>query len=179
MQTVEDFGIRQIKDDVAKLEMQIRTINMPDKLRFRKMNLLAEFYEHLGEYEKADNTALTVIKQGTIVAKKDMEVLDIVRDAYCIRGKRHFDDYMIATEWNREKNARFWLPRRKILEGKFGIATKLDNFMTDPNKRLLSLSLPPGTGKALNENTPVMTSKGWKNHGDLKVGDKVVGLNGM
>lgn len=178
MQTVEDFGIRQIKDDVAKLEMQIRTINMPDKLRFRKMNLLAEFYEHLGEYEKADNTALTVIKQGTIVAKKDMEVLDIVRDAYCVRGKRHFDDYMIATEWNREKNARFWLPRRKILEGKFGIATKLDNFMTDPNKRLLSLSLPPGTGKALNENTPVMTSKGWKNHGDLKVGDKVVGLNG-
>lgn len=148
MSLFEDFGIRQIKEDVKKLELQIRTINMPDKLRFRKMNLLAELYENLGEFEKADNTALTVIKQGTVVAKKDTEVLDIVRDAYCIRGKRHFDDYMIATEWNREKNARFWLPRRKILEGQLHLATKLDNFMNDPNMRLLSLSMPPGTGKS-------------------------------
>lgn len=178
MSLFEDFGIRQIKEDVKKLELQIRTINMPDKLRFRKMNLLAELYENLGEFEKADNTALTVIKQGTVVARKDTEVLDIVRDAYCIRGKRHFDDYMIATEWNREKNARFWLPRRKILEGQLHLATKLDNFMNDPNMRLLSLSMPPGTGKQLSDDTPVMTSKGWKNHGDLKVGDRVIGLNG-
>lgn len=148
MSLFEDFGIRQIKEDVKKLELQIRTINMPDKLRFRKMNLLAELYENLGEFEKADNTALTVIKQGTVVARKDTEVLDIVRDAYCIRGKRHFDDYMIATEWNREKNTRFWLPRRKILEGQLHLATKLDNFMNDPNMRLLSLSMPPGTGKS-------------------------------
>lgn len=148
MSLFEDFGIRQVKEDVKKLELQIRTINMPDKLRFRKMNLLAELYENLGEFEKADNTALTVIKQGTVVARKDTEVLDIVRDAYCIRGKRHFDDYMIATEWNREKNARFWLPRRKILEGQLHLATKLDNFMNDPNMRLLSLSMPPGTGKS-------------------------------
>lgn len=148
MSLFEDFGIRQIKEDVKKLELQIRTINMPDKLRFRKMNLLAELYENLGEFEKADNTARTVIKQGTVVARKDTEVLDIVRDAYCIRGKRHFDDYMIATEWNREKNARFWLPRRKILEGELHLATKLDNFMNDPNMRLLSLSMPPGTGKS-------------------------------
>lgn len=148
MSLFEDFGIRQIKEDVKKLELQIRTINMPDKLKFRKMNLLAELYENLGEFEKADNTALTVIKQGTVVARKDTEVLDIVRDAYCIRGKRHFDDYMIATEWNREKNARFWLPRRKILEGQLHLATKLDNFMNNPNMRLLSLSMPPGTGKS-------------------------------
>lgn len=148
MSLFEDFGIRQIKEDVKKLELQIRTINMPDKLRFRKMNLLAELYENLGEFEKADTAALTVIKQGTVVARKDTEVLDIVRDAYCIRGKRHFDDYMIATEWNREKNARFWLPRRKILEGELHLATKLDNFMNDPNMRLLSLSMPPGTGKS-------------------------------
>jgi hypothetical protein len=148
MSLFEDFGIRQIKEDVKKLELQIRTINMPDKLRFRKMNLLAELYENLGEFEKADTAALTVIKQGTVVARKDTEVLDIVRDAYCIRGKRHFDDYMIATEWNREKNARFWLPRRKILEGQLHLATKLDNFMNDPNMRLLSLSMPPGTGKS-------------------------------
>lgn len=148
MSLFEDFGIRQIKEDVKKLELQIRTIDMPDKLRFRKMNLLAEMYENLGEFEKADITAQTVIKQGTVVARKDTEVLDIVRDAYCIRGKRHFDDYMIATEWNREKNARFWLPRRKILEGRLHLATKIDKFMNDPNSRLLSLSMPPGTGKS-------------------------------
>lgn len=176
---IDDFGIRQMWDDVAKLEMQIKTINMPDKLRLRKMNLLAELYDHLGQYDKSDQTALTVIKQGQIVARKDYEVLDVVRDAYCIRGKRHFDDYMIATEWHREKNARFWLPRRKILEGKLKIATKLEEFMNNPNKRLFSLSLPPGTGKQLSNDTPVMTDKGWKNHGDLAVGDRVVGLDGQ
>lgn len=33
-------------------------------------------------------------------------------------------------------------------------------------------------GKALDDDTPVLTRNGWKRHGDLKVGDEVVGIDG-
>lgn len=36
----------------------------------------------------------------------------------------------------------------------------------------------PGDGKLLSDNTPVLTRKGWKKHGDLILGDEVVGLDG-
>lgn len=36
-----------------------------------------------------------------------------------------------------------------------------------------------GNGKLLADETPVMTRNGWKNHGDLVVGDEVVGLDGQ
>ena len=36
----------------------------------------------------------------------------------------------------------------------------------------------PGNGKLLSDDTPVLTSAGWKSHGDLCVGDQVVGLDG-
>ena len=42
----------------------------------------------------------------------------------------------------------------------------------------LGISLPPRVGKLLSDDTPIMTRDGWKNHGDLIVGDYVVGLDG-
>ena len=58
-----------------------------------------------------------------------------------------FDDYMIACEWNREPKARFWMPRRSVLEGKHGIASQIQDFIDNPESLLLSLSLAPGVGK--------------------------------
>ena len=72
---------------------------------------------------------------------------DLIRQTYMYAGQYNFDDFMIAMEWNREPNARFWLPRRKVLEGKHGIATKIQNFMDDPDALFLGFSQPPGTGK--------------------------------
>ena len=40
------------------------------------------------------------------------------------------------------------------------------------------VAAPPGTGKLLANDTPILTKEGWKKHGDLKVGDYVVGLDG-
>ena len=31
----------------------------------------------------------------------------------------------------------------------------------------------------ISDNTPVLTRNGWKNHGDLVVGDEVIGLDGQ
>jgi predicted phage terminase large subunit-like protein len=73
--------------------------------------------------------------------------LEIVKKCYFLAGRYNFDDFMIAMEWKREPQARFWLPRRKVLEGKHGIATKIQNFMDDPDALFLGFSQPPGTGK--------------------------------
>lgn len=73
--------------------------------------------------------------------------LEIVRKCYFLAAQHNFDDFMIAMEWKREPQARFWLPRRKVLEGKHHIATKIQEFMDDPEALFLGFSQPPGTGK--------------------------------
>lgn len=75
------------------------------------------------------------------------EAYDLIRQTYMFAGQYNFDDFMIAMEWKREPKARFWLPRRKVLEGKHGIATKIQEFMDDPDALFLGFSQPPGTGK--------------------------------
>ncbi len=73
---------------------------------------------------------------------------EIVKKTYFLGGQHSFDDYMVACEWNREPRARFWLPRRKVLEGKHKIATQIQEFIDDPDALYLGFSMPPGTGKS-------------------------------
>jgi len=54
----------------------------------------------------------------------------------------------------------------------------IQDFETDDNE-LLVINLPPRFGKKLANNTPVLTSKGWKKHGDLKIGDYVYNQYGL
>lgn len=76
------------------------------------------------------------------------EGLDLIRKTYFFGGQHSFDQYMIACEWDREPAARFWLPRRKVLEGKHHIASRIQNFIDDPITLYLGFSMPPGTGKS-------------------------------
>ena len=91
---------------------------------------------------------------------------------YILTAREKFDDFMIAIEWNREPQERFWLPRRKQL---MVICNALQALADDKLDELF-LSQPPRTGKALANDTPILTRKGWKNHGDLVVGDEVIGI---
>lgn len=104
--------------------------------------------------------------------------LEIVRKTWFAAAPHNFDAFMVAMEWNREPKAKFWLPRRKVLEGKHKIATQIQEFMDDPEALYLGFSQPPGTGKALANDTPILTRNGWKNHGDLIVGDEVISPDG-
>lgn len=79
---------------------------------------------------------------------KTAAALEIVRKTYFLGGSHSFDDYMVACEWNREPKARFWLPRRRVLEGKHHIATQIQEFIDDPDALYLGFSMPPGTGKS-------------------------------
>ena len=57
---------------------------------------------------------------------------------------------------------------RKFEDLAFGRATK----------RNLVLNMPPRFGKLIADDTPVLTAEGWKRHGDLRVGDYVIGIDG-
>ena len=73
------------------------------------------------------------------------DMLELVKKTY-IFGARHcmFEDYMIALEWNREPEKRFYLPRRESLkEAVDGIQDLLDDRLD-----LLTISMPPGSGKS-------------------------------
>ena len=74
--------------------------------------------------------------------------LEIMFQTYVLGGRYNFDDYMSRCEFYREPQARFWWPRRKILEGKFGIATEIQKFIDNPKAKFLSISCPPGVGKS-------------------------------
>jgi len=86
----------------------------------------------------------------------------------------HFDSYIQYIEWEREPEKKFYAPRRKVLKT---VVDALQD-LADDKLDLLAISLPPGAGKRLSDDTPIMTKNGWKNHGDLVVGDYVVGLDG-
>jgi predicted phage terminase large subunit-like protein len=59
---------------------------------------------------------------------------------------------------------------RKLLKE---MAETIQTFVEDSDKHYLVLSVPPGHYKALEVTTPVLTTKGWKEHGKLEVGDYV------
>lgn len=81
-------------------------------------------------------------------AIKTAQALELVHRTYLYGGKYCFDDYMIACEWNRVPAARFWLPRRRVLEGHHHIASRIQAFLDNPDMLYLGLSMPPGTGKS-------------------------------
>jgi predicted phage terminase large subunit-like protein len=78
---------------------------------------------------------------------RSADMYELIKRTYFYAGQYDFDSFMIGMEWNREPQARFWLPRRKVLEGKHGIATQIQEFIDDPKALYLGFSLPPGTGK--------------------------------
>lgn len=76
------------------------------------------------------------------------EAYSLIYKTYLLGAQDSFDDYMSACEFYREPAARFWWPRRKVLEGQHKIATQIQEFLDDPEALYLGFSMPPGTGKS-------------------------------
>ena len=87
-----------------------------------------------------------------------------------------FESFCIAMEWNRPIHKQFYLPRARLLK-KHGVVQAIQDLIDD-KLDLLVLNCPPRVGKELSDDTPVLTKNGWKNHGDLVVGDYVLDNKG-
>ena len=138
------------------------------------MSAIREEGGDVKEFRELVNDAIRVSDD----AEEIESYLRCLFESYCYGARESFDDFMVAMEWDREPKAKFWLPRRSVLEGKHKVASEIQNFIWDDDAEYLGFSMPPGTGKALADDTPVITRNGWKKHGDLVVGDEAVGIDG-
>lgn len=102
------------------------------------------------------------------------KMLDLYFKCHLFDAPYWFDSFCIYIEKDREPKRKFYVPRRKQLLPCVEALQDLE----DGNLELLGISEPPGIGKSLTDDTPILTRKGWKNHGDLVVGDEVIGLDG-
>lgn len=119
--------------------------------------------------------SVTATAPSTATTQSDLtEYMLLQKRALLIAAPQHFDSYLQYVEWDREPKRSFYLPRRKQL---LPIVNALQD-LADDKLDLLCVSQAPGTGKLVENDTKVFTRQGWKKHGDLVVGDEVVGLDG-
>jgi len=130
----------------------------------------AGVYDMIREYR----AHLTALSKDALDGDEVSRYMGLLRKAYLLTAREHFDDYMIFLEWDRSPEKKFWLPRRRVL---WVLCQDLEDLFYG-RIRFLGVSLPPRTGKALAYDTPVLTRDGWKKHGELTILDKVIGLDG-
>lgn len=107
-------------------------------------------------------------------ARHSEKAYELSKEIYDWLATKDFDSYLIALEWNRKPEERFYMPRRKQLRSAVeGLQALADDRLDE-----LFISMPPRCGKLLADSTPVLTTEGWKKHGDLKVGDYVFNPDG-
>lgn len=104
----------------------------------------------------------------------DYDILNSGYDVYRLESFSKFESYMLYMERDRWQHKRFYLPRRNTLRVVANDMQRLEDDELD----VYGLSMPSRVGKLIADDVPVMTRQGWKNHGDLTIGDEVVGLNG-
>lgn len=112
--------------------------------------------------------------QGAFGAEHQKDFYDLNMKTYLYGAQDYFEDYLIFLEWNREPKEKFYVPRRRIMNR---VAEQLQRLEDDELDELF-LQEPPRVGKLVKNSTKVLTPSGWKNHGDLVVGDKVVAPSG-
>lgn len=166
-----------------------------DAKKYRDVLTLIKHLEHEGEFEVGNKATKDVVymfndenyraahKWSKVLRarireelgkKADGDMYDLYKDVLKFDAKSDFDSYCLFLEWNRPAYRKFYAPRRTVLLPLVADLQKLYDGELD----FLGVSLPPRVGKLLSDDTDVLTTNGWKKHGDLVVGDYVYGLDG-
>lgn len=126
-----------------------------------------------------DNTGGTVWDLERYQQDNDTLPYDLVNKYYDVLKFESFylfESFIYYMERNRGYSKRFYQPRRKTLKC---VVDDLQALEDKTNPRLFyGLSMPSRVGKLISDETPVLTTDGWKKHGDLIVGDMVFDLDG-
>lgn len=153
---------------------------MPVFMRMEKLDVLRD----LAKKENMKKVLKSACKAQIRLINMNMQKLpfnqqtkayEMLKNAHTDYGRYSFESYLIAMEWNRKIEKRFYQPRMKVLQPVVHDLQDLGDGVID----IYTLSMPPRVGKLLSDDTPVLTTKGWKKHGDLKVGDYVYSPLGL
>lgn len=106
---------------------------------------LANLYEEEGTEARKYVLAFRNALKGVLLkGYKADTVYDILHDTYVLTAKDSFDDFMIAVEWFRRDEDKFWLVRREQL---LPVCEALESLLNDDLDELF-LSCPPRIGKS-------------------------------
>lgn len=169
-----------VRNRIAETEEAINGVKDRQTFAYLKVLLGLKYdYEYVSEYEKADKTAKECldILFGDSLDISESEKSKMVLSCYDTRARcGDFESFCLALEWNRPLEKQFYIPRRKIFN-KFGLIQAFQD-VADGKLDFLCINQPPRTGKLLSDDTPVLTRRGWKQHGMLVVGDEVLNHEG-
>ena len=125
------------------------------------INISTHDFEWLEEYSQQNNV--------------QYDIIDKYYEVLAVESEFLLDSYALYIEKDRPKRERFYEPRRKTLKK---VVDKLQALEDDELDELF-VHMPARVGKLMADDTLVWTSNGWKKHGDLVVGDMVVGSDGL
>ena len=126
---------------------------LADKLHEKDLSdpsVLGDLFETIRLIEAEDfadaharNKEIRALSARYVKQRGDAKMLDLNKRSLLFDAPHDFDAYCRYIEWNREKEKRFYMPRRKQLKK---VADALQ--MLGENKLdLLAISMPPGVGK--------------------------------
>ena len=107
---------------------------------------LQDTKNHINNLKWLENKALEAQNKAYVNGNRDIshEFYDLRKDIFTAAAPFDFDSYLIALEWNRKPEQRFYLPRRKVLKQAVDAIQELEDDKLDE----LFLSQPPRTGKS-------------------------------
>ena len=106
--------------------------------------------------------------------RTDMKMFELNKRSLLFDAPYSFDCFLRYIEWQRPNDKRFYMPRRKVL---LPIVNAFQQ-VADGELDLLTVSQPKRTGKAMPMYTKVLTPCGYREIGELRVGDTVISANG-
>ena len=141
-------------------------------------NELHQIVKHSTKAISPDRKGFDLFELDDYCKEHDVETTEnkLFWDILYLESQDIFDSYLLYLEKDREPKERFYYPKRDCLR-KTGIVQGMQD-LEDDVLNILTISMPPGTGKALRISAKVLTPTGWVRMGDIKQGDKVIAGNG-
>lgn len=135
---------------IEELEARIASGLAPEH-HFPALSALKSAYMAVGERDMAYSVADRIIAEGTPWARqvrgkrKRADMLQMVKKAYITKARDDFHSYLVALEWDRDPDKRFYLPRERTMRP---IADAWTDMFVRDEYDLMLFSMPPGTGKS-------------------------------
>ena len=117
------------------------------------------------------NKQLRQIAAAEFKSQRSSNFYDLYDKTLLFDAPHDFDAFLRYVEGAQSSEKKFYAPRRKYLLP----VVKAYQEVLNGSLKLLTLSLPKRAGKLISHDTPVLTTNGFKKHGELVPGDYVYG----
>lgn len=136
------------KENIQILLGQLK-YKMPVFMRMEKINLLrdlAKKEEDVDLHKTSCNAIIKVINENIVYLdfEEQKKAYDMLKKAHTDNGRYRFESFLIAMEWDRKVEKRFYQPRMKVLRPVVQDLQDLGDGVID----IYTLSMPPRVGKS-------------------------------